>query len=77
MKKKKKLTEMTKGELASEKARVDKEWAKVNAAVTGEEMQEEEYNTPFSYNIFSFFIGGPNRVKQKNKQKGKPNVPPY
>lgn len=28
------------------------------------------------YNYFQFFIGGPNNI-DKNKQQGKPTVPPY
>ena len=72
-KKKKKLNEMTKEELASEKARVDKDWAKLNKEVG--EAGEENYSAPINYTYLQFFIGETN-VKT-NKQKGKPNVPPY
>ena len=38
---------------------------------------EEYYSQQPIYNVFNFFIGGPNKAKIKNTQTGKPNVPPY
>lgn len=41
------------------------------------EQVEDEYKTNLIYNFFNFFIGGSNAADIKNKQEGKPNVPPY
>ena len=80
MKKKKKLEEMNREELFAEKQALDERLASITAAVTGEELpEEEEYDskTNLIYNFFNFFIGGDNSAKIKNKQTGKPNQPPY
>ena len=75
MKKKKRPTEMTRAELASEKARIDQENVHQMKDIAGEDQEEEEYLLQPIYNYFQFFIGD-TKIK-KNKQKGKPNVPPY
>lgn len=41
------------------------------------EAAEEYYSSQPIYNIFNFFIGGPNKADIKNDQKGKPGPPPY
>lgn len=52
----------------------------VKSSSTLEEAQEaasEIYSSQPIYNIFNFFIGGPNKAKINNDQKGKPGTPPY
>ena len=41
-----------------------------------QEAAAEIYSSQPIYNIFNFFIGGPNKATIDNDQKGKPN-PPY
>lgn len=65
-KKNKKTKKLTKADLAPENFKTK---AEHEAAV------EEYYSQPI-YNYFQFFIGGPNNI-DKNKQQGKPQVPPY
>jgi hypothetical protein len=39
---------------------------------------EESYSQMPIYNVFNFFIGGPNKVvDMKNHVEGKPTQPPY
>lgn len=68
-KKNKKTKKRTKADLAPENFKTE---AEHTAAV-------EEYNTSQPiYNFFQFFIGGPNNADNtKNKQQGKPALPPY
>jgi hypothetical protein len=69
---------MTRAELASEKARIDQENVHQMKDIAGEDQEEEEtYLSQPIYNIFNFFIGGPNKAKIRNKAFGKPNYPPY
>lgn len=78
-KKKKEVSEMTRAEILAEKDRIDKEWRKINSIEEDPEEQPEEETYTTSqpiYNYFQFFIGGPNNVA-KNKQQGKPTIPPY
>lgn len=66
-KKNKKTKKLTKADLAPENFKTKEE----------NEAALEEYTTSQPiYNYFQFFIGGPNNV-EKNKQQGKPQVPPY
>lgn len=77
-KKRKNLDDLTKAEVASKKAKIEKENVNQMRDINGE-AEEEEYNTNLIYNFFNFFIGGPNKANIKNKQKGKPGgtPPPY
>ena len=51
----------------------------VKESLTLEAAQEaaaEAYTSQPIYNIFNFFIGGPNKADIANKQSGKPGGPP-
>lgn len=43
-----------------------------------EEILSEHYSQMPIYNVFNFFIGGPNKVNEmKSHVEGKPTQPPY
>lgn len=43
----------------------------------GNDKQKVNQSSQPIYNVFNFFIGGPNNADIVNDQYGKPNVPPY